>query len=110
MVPPDAPTTARTAPSPPTTMVGTMEERGLLPGRTKLAERGERWRPCRLPLAGEKSAISLLRMMPVRRDTSAAPKYQLMVLVTATASPLGARMELCEVPASSGGGGERLAP
>lgn len=39
--------------------------------------------------------------MPVRGDRVLLPKYEFIVLVTAIASPFGARIEMCAVPLSS---------
>lgn len=53
------------------TIVGTIDERGLLPGRTKFDGDEASWDK---DLGNEKSFISLFKMIPVRDDLKRDPR------------------------------------
>lgn len=76
-VPPAPPITVRTLPvAELAMMVGVMDDKGLLPGRIKLAGLGGT--PKKLVTLGdEKSSISLFMMMPVCSEMNPAPKLEM---------------------------------
>ena len=79
------------------TIVGVIEDKGLLPGRTKLGGAGGGVFP-ELLLGMEKSSISLLRTIPVLGDSIFEPKYAFTVLVIDTAFRLLSTMDTWLVP------------
>ena len=86
LVPPLAPTTKTTSQSWLITMLGDMEDRGLLPGWMKLT--GDGSTPKSFVMFGEeKSSIWSLKTIPVDGDITSDPKERLIVLVTDTAFP-----------------------
>lgn len=77
------------------TIVGAMDDNGLLPGWIKLAGAGGGI----LPFRGmEKSSISLLRSIPVLGETIWAPKYEFTVRVIETAFLSPSTMDAWLVP------------
>ena len=75
LVPPAAPVTSLTSPSLSTMTVGTMDERGVLPGIGKLL--GDGGTPKLLVMPGkEKSSISSFSITPVDGDRILEPKLE----------------------------------
>ena len=76
LVPPAAPMTERTCPvSELTTIVGVMDDKGLFPGRIKLAGLGGKPKKF-ITFGEEKSSNSSFKIIPVSSDMNAAPKLQ----------------------------------
>jgi hypothetical protein len=86
---------ARTGAPFSSTMVGAIDERGRLPGSTRLATgTPSTW------LRNEKSVSSLFRRNP--RTMIRDPKAFSMVVVIDSTLPAASTMEMCEVDGSSG--------
>src|SRR3954471_10789428 len=77
-------------------MVGTIDERGRLPGATALAT----GRPCASTGEKEKSVSWLLRKKP--STMRPVPKIDSTVVVIETTFPAASRIMKCEVPVGSG--------
>ena len=78
LLPPDAPAMAAILLFLFITMVGLMEDMGLLPGTMKLVGEAAYWYALSVPVV-EKSSISLLKIIPVRFPRTLLPKLYVCI-------------------------------
>src|SRR5713101_5249795 len=85
----DDPSTRRSSPPGPNTMVGAIEESGTLPGPGAFSDPPRTSKAFITPGATAKSSISSLSTTPVPRATTHDPKGSLTLGVSATALAAG---------------------